>query len=57
MTGNVGEVDGSFKGCSQDTDDAAEGGGGLEEWEEVEDEAEAGVGDEGEGEGQTFFRC
>jgi hypothetical protein len=41
--GDVVRVEGAFFGAAKDGDDAAEGGGFLQVWQEVGDEADAGV--------------
>ena len=50
----VGGVEEAFFGAGEDGDDAAEGRGGAEVGEEVEDEAHAGVVGEGEGHVELF---
>jgi hypothetical protein len=51
----VGHVEGAFFGGAEDGDDASEGGGPLQEGEEVDDEADAGVVGDGCGVMEAFF--
>jgi hypothetical protein len=50
----VGGIEGAFLGGGEDGDDAAEGGGTVEEREEVEGQAEPGVVGYGKDVGQAF---
>lgn len=54
--GEIGGVERAFVAASGDGDDAAEGGGALEEREEVSGEAEAGVEIDG-GQQVQIFGC
>ncbi len=52
----VVRVDAALFGAGEDADDAAEGGGALDQWEEVDDQAEAGEVSHGGGIVEGFCR-